>query len=117
MKPDIADMNPEESVTMWKCPECKIVNLLEDQYCQTCHRQLQFFENIKGIDIESMLVEEPMSTYEKQRQDRGDNSGVLWTCPKDERRVLTSDECPVCNLDIKHYADTYDSLTLSPPQE
>ncbi len=41
---------------MWKCPDCKVHMEMVTDHCTKCNRQLQYFENVKGVSLEEMLV-------------------------------------------------------------
>jgi hypothetical protein len=52
----ISEAVEAEKETMWKCPDCKKLNDLQNA-CGRCYRKIHYFEGVRQIDITEMLVE------------------------------------------------------------
>jgi hypothetical protein len=49
---------------MWLCPRCKVYMELGGQAnCIECSKEIQYFENIENIPLESMIVMVKLSEY------------------------------------------------------
>jgi hypothetical protein len=49
---------------MWVCPTCKVyMKLGGEPVCIICRKEIQYFENIKRIKLESMIVCLKLSEY------------------------------------------------------
>jgi hypothetical protein len=44
---------------MWRCPDCKRNMLMSEERCNKCDRQIQYFENVRRVALEEMLIEVP----------------------------------------------------------
>ena len=65
---------------MWRCPYCKILNVMEER-CDDCQKQIQFFENKKGFKLEKLIVEATLSEMTQSRKEKKEQS--YWVCPYD----------------------------------
>ena len=61
---------PVFMITIWKCPECKIFNKMEDEFCAQCKKVLQLNEN-QGNPPEEMIFQvKPDLLQQAQQQDK-----------------------------------------------
>ncbi len=58
---EVIRIKEEENETMWLCPKCKVYMKLDKATCIKCDKQIQYFENIKSIPLEKMLVQVKLS--------------------------------------------------------
>ena len=67
---------------MWRCPECEIVMKFDDERCRECKKQLQYFENVKNVPLENMLVQVKVSEMEEKLKYKKP-AKTYWQCPTD----------------------------------
>ena len=51
---------------------------MSENWCNKCQRQLQYFENIDGVDLAELLVQ-----VEKKVAEEVPEQQTYWKCPRD----------------------------------
>ena len=66
---------------------------LEIEECVQCKKQVQYFENIKGVELESMIVELKLSEYITILK----SVEVKKEKVKEKRAIINAKECSDCS--------------------
>ncbi len=66
---------------------------LEIEQCVQCEKQLQYFENIKGVGLESMIAVFKLSEYIKILK----SVEVKKDKVKEKRAIINAKECSDCS--------------------
>ena len=61
---------PVLMITIWKCPECKLFNKIEDEFCAQCKKVLQLNENQGNPPEEIIFQVKPDLLQQAKQQDK-----------------------------------------------